>query len=88
MIYISLKAAISPRPASWILERSFDGVEFFAWQYFGVNDDDCRHRYNVRGQNEPYEIETDDQIICSTQFSKAVPLENGEVCYVYNCLIC
>lgn len=88
MIYVSLKAAISPRPASWILERSFDGAEFFPWQYFGVNDDDCQKRYNLRGQNEPYEIETDDQIICSTQFSKAVPLENGEVCYIHvNCSV-
>lgn len=80
MIYVSLKAAISPRPASWILERSFDGAEFFPWQYFGVNDDDCQKRYKRSGQNEPYEIETDEQIICSTQFSKAIPLEGGEVC--------
>lgn len=76
-----MKSAISPRPASWILERSFDGVDFFPWQYFGVNDDDCRKRYNIPGQNEPYKLESDDQIICSTQFSKAVPLENGEVCF-------
>lgn len=80
MIFFSLKSAISPRPASWILERSFDGVDFFPWQYFGLNDDDCRARYNLPGQNEPYTFESDDQIICSTQFSKAVPLENGEVC--------
>lgn len=80
---MSLKSAISPRPASWILERSFDGVEFFPWQYFGVNDDDCRNRYKLPGQNEPYEFKSDDQVICSTQFSKVVPLENGEVGFVW-----
>lgn len=79
---MSLKSAISPRPAAWILERSFDGVDFFPWQYFGMNDDDCRKRYNLRGQNEPYTFESDDQIICSTEFAKAVPLENGEVSFV------
>ena len=82
VIFVALKATISPRPASWILERSFDGSEYFPWQYFGVSDDDCRQRYNLPGQNEPYQFETDDQVICSTQFSKAVPLENGEVCFV------
>lgn len=82
MIFISLKAAVSPRPAAWILERSFDGAEYFPWHYFGANDDDCRNRYNLPGQSEKYEFETDDQVICSTQFSKAVPLENGEVCYI------
>lgn len=91
MIYLSLKSGISPRPASWILEHSFDGVEFFPWQYFGVNDDDCRNRYNLPGQNEPYAFESDEHIICSTQFSKAVPLENGEVCILFypkfNCLM-
>lgn len=91
MIFVSLKSGISPRPASWILEHSFDGVEFFPWQYFGVNDDDCRNRYNLPGQNEPYAFESDEHIICSTHFSKAVPLENGEVCILcyskFNCLM-
>lgn len=61
-----------------------DGVDFFPWQYSGLSDDDCRARYNLPGQNEPYTIESDDQIICSTEYSKAIPLENGEVsafCY-------
>lgn len=80
MIFVSLKSAISPRPASWILERSFDGVDFFPWQYFGASDSDCRDRYNLPAQNEPYNYESDSQIICSTQFAKAIPLESGEVC--------
>lgn len=74
-----MRSGISPRPASWILERSFDGVDFFPWQYFGVNDEDCRKRYNLPGQNEPYNFQSDEDIICSTQFSKVTPLEGGEV---------
>lgn len=76
-----MKSAISPRPASWILEHSIDGNDFHPWQYFGMNDADCRARYNLPGQMEPYEFATDSEVICSTKFSKAIPLENGEVKY-------
>lgn len=81
VIYVSLKSAISPRPTSWVLERSFDGIDFVPWQYFGANDDDCRNQFNLPGQNEPYVFENDVQIICSTQYAKAIPLENGEVSF-------
>lgn len=85
MIYVSLKSAISPRPASWILERSLDGIEFVPWQYFGASDADCRNRFNLPGQNEPYLLESDAQLICSTHFGKAIPLENGEVSFKTRC---
>lgn len=79
VIFVSLKSAISPRPASWVLERSFDGVEFLPWQFFGASDSDCRDRYSLPGQNEPYAFASDMDVVCSTQFGKAIPLENGEV---------
>lgn len=83
MIFVSLKSAISPRPASWILERSVDGIDFMPWQYFGASDADCRDRYNLPGQNEPYAFQYDSEAICSIQFAKAIPLENGEVSGFY-----
>ncbi|XP_030377128.1 laminin subunit alpha-1 [Scaptodrosophila lebanonensis] len=76
---IMLKSANSPRPASWILEKSVDGVNYEPWQYFGLSDADCRRRYNLAGQNGKYEFQNDTEIICSTQFSKPLPLENGEL---------
>ena len=30
--YIILIAGVSPRPASWVLERSLDGVTWQPWQ--------------------------------------------------------
>lgn len=74
-----MKSAITPRPASWILERSFDGNDFFPWQYFGVNDADCQNRYGLLAQNDPYSFRFDSEVICSTKFAKVIPLENGEV---------
>lgn len=79
MIFVSLKSAITPRPASWILERSLDGNDYYPWQYFGASDDDCKSQYNLPGQNEPYDFQNDSEVICSTKFAKAIPLENGEV---------
>lgn len=74
-----MKAAITPRPSAWILERSIDGIDYYPWQYFGASDADCRNRYNLAGQMEPYNFESDSDAICSTKYSKVIPLENGEV---------
>lgn len=79
VFFVSMKSAITPRPASWILERSFDGTDFYPWQYFGVSDEDCQNRYGLPAQIESYVFKTDSEVICSTKFSKVIPLENGEV---------
>jgi laminin, alpha 1/2 len=75
---ISLKSAISPRPASWILEKSVDGEAYDVWQYFGANEVDCQKRFNISANNANYIFKHDSEVICSTQFSKLIPLENGE----------
>lgn len=42
--YVVVKAAISPRPGNWILERSVDGVTYQPWQYYAVSDAECSTR--------------------------------------------
>ncbi|XP_037819776.1 laminin subunit alpha-1-like [Lucilia sericata] len=79
VFYVMLKSANSPRPASWILEKSLDGYNFQAWQYFGRSELDCKQRYNLPAQNGKYVFQNDTEVICTTQFSKALPLENGEL---------
>ena len=74
-----IKSAISPRPASWILERSIDGEHFLPWQYFGASDYDCQQRYNLPAHHGLQSIQSNSEVICSTKFSKPIPLENGEV---------
>lgn len=67
----------SPRPGVWVLERSVDhGKTWQPWQYFAGNDYECRKHFDVSG-DEP--IVRDDQVICSTEFSKVIPIEDGEV---------
>ncbi|XP_041451135.1 laminin subunit alpha-1 isoform X1 [Drosophila obscura] len=79
IFFVMLKSANSPRPASWILEKSLDGIDYEPWQYFGLSDADCRRRWNLSGQNGKYVFQNDTEVICSTQFSKPLPLENGEL---------
>ena len=69
--------ANSPRPGVWSLEKSIDnGKTFTPWQYFADSSSDC---YNFFGVKPTKKIETDDQVICTTDYSKVLPVEGGEV---------
>ena len=78
--YILIKAAISPRPANWILERSVDGKVWAPWQFFAISDEECWHAYGVEPKiGKPNSYDYDEEVICTSYYSKLEPLENGEV---------
>ncbi|XP_042565820.1 laminin subunit alpha-2-like [Clupea harengus] len=77
--YMILKAANSPRPGNWILERSLDGVTFTPWQYYAITDTECLTRFNVVPGRGPPSYTRDDEVICTSFYSKIHPLENGEI---------
>lgn len=67
----------SPRPGLWTLEKSSDyGKTWFPWQHFSDSPSDCEIYF---GKDSLKPIRKDDDIICTTEFSKIVPLESGEV---------
>lgn len=71
--------ANTPRPGVWALERSTDfGLSWKPWQYFADTPSDCMKFFGVQADRDIY---ADDAVICSTEFSKIVPLENGEVSF-------
>lgn len=77
MAYIYIKMANSPRPGVWALEKSFDyGQTFQPWQYFADTPSDC---YNIFATPVTKRIEHDDDVICTTEYSKVLPLEGGEI---------
>lgn len=78
-----VKAANAPRPGNWILEKSIDGVNYSPWQYFAITDEDCERIYKIPAvEGKPsYDYLRDDEVRCTSYFSKLNPLENGEVCY-------
>ncbi|KAK5624087.1 hypothetical protein CRENBAI_015003 [Crenichthys baileyi] len=75
--YVLIKFANSPRPDLWVLERSTDfGQTYQPWQYFASSKRDCIERF---GQRTIERINNDNDIICTTEYSRIVPLENGEI---------
>ncbi|MBN3307029.1 LAMA1 protein, partial [Amia calva] len=77
--YIIIKAANSPRPGNWILERSLDGETFTPWQYYAISDTECLTRYNITPRIGPPTYKSDEEVICTSYYSRLVPLEHGEI---------
>ncbi|TSK16092.1 Laminin subunit alpha-1 [Bagarius yarrelli] len=77
--YVIIKAANSPRPGNWILERSLDGIWFQPWQYYAISDTECLTRYNVTPRLGPPTYKRDNEVICTSYYSRLVPLEHGEI---------
>ena len=77
--YIIIKAANSPRPGNWILERSINGETYTPWQYYAMSDSECETVYGIEASVGVPRIELDDQVLCSSHFSRLDPLQGGEV---------
>ncbi|CAB1436741.1 unnamed protein product [Pleuronectes platessa] len=77
--YLIIKAANSPRPGNWVLERSIDGVTFEPWQYYAITETECLTRFNINPRRGPPSYTRDDEVICTSYYSKIHPLENGEI---------
>jgi laminin alpha 3/5 len=75
--YIYIKMANSPRPGVWALEKSVDyGETYEPWQYFADTPSDC---YNFFASSANERIQKDDDVICTTDYSKVLPVDGGEV---------
>ncbi|XP_057256839.1 laminin subunit alpha-5 isoform X1 [Pezoporus wallicus] len=75
--YVLIKFANSPRPDLWVLERSTDfGLTYEPWQYFASSKRDCIEKFGLQTVDR---ITRDDHAICTTEYSRIVPLENGEI---------
>lgn len=74
-----LKAGISPRPGTWVLEKSLDGVDYTPWQYYARSDPECMAVFNVPASVGVPRFESDDQVICTSYYSKLDPMERGEI---------
>ncbi|CAB1342824.1 unnamed protein product, partial [Coregonus sp. 'balchen'] len=73
-----LKAANSPRPGNWALERSLDRVIFTPWQYYAITDTECLTSFNILPRSGLPSYTRYDEVICTSFYSKIQPLENGE----------
>ncbi|XP_037900995.1 laminin subunit alpha [Glossina fuscipes] len=75
--YLFIRMGNSPRPGLWTLEKSSDyGKTWSPWQHFSDTPADCETYF---GKDTYKPINNDDDVICTTEYSKIVPLENGEI---------
>ncbi|XP_039586060.1 laminin subunit alpha-3-like [Passer montanus] len=75
--YILIKFANSPRPDLWVLERSVDfGKTYTPWQFFAYSRADCLERF---GKEANLPVRRDSDVLCTTEYSRILPLENGEI---------
>lgn len=86
--YVIFKAANSPRPGNWILERSIDGQNYMPWQYYSVSDSDCWNTYGIAPTIGIPRYKSDSEVICTSYYSRLDPLVNGEVCITVFLTIC
>ncbi|XP_067126672.1 LOW QUALITY PROTEIN: laminin subunit alpha lam-3-like [Centruroides vittatus] len=77
--YVIVKAAISPRPGNWILEHSLDGLNYQPWQYYVISDSECWEIYRIPPTLGTPKYRSDDEVICTSYYSKLNPFENGEI---------
>jgi laminin alpha 3/5 len=76
-VYIVIKTANSPRPGTWILERSTDfGQTYTPWYYFAPSRSECLDLFKV---NPLVPLSRDDQKQCVSKYSEIPPFENGEM---------
>ncbi|OZC06693.1 hypothetical protein X798_06324 [Onchocerca flexuosa] len=77
--YVIVKSAIAPRPGTWVLEKSLDGINYQPWQYYAVSDAECLRQFGVPATIGVPRFTRDDEVICTSYYSKLDPLENGEI---------
>lgn len=60
--YVIVKAGNSPRPGTWMLEKSLDGINYFPWQYFGMIDADCMRTFGIPASTGVPKFNKDDEV--------------------------
>ncbi|VDK58805.1 unnamed protein product [Cylicostephanus goldi] len=75
--YVWIQMANSPKPGTWILERSTDyGKTFQPWYYFAETPAECMRQFGMESLSP---ISEDDRVICRSDLAGIHPLENAEM---------
>uniref|UniRef100_A0AC35TJJ8 Laminin subunit alpha-2 n=1 Tax=Rhabditophanes sp. KR3021 TaxID=114890 RepID=A0AC35TJJ8_9BILA len=77
--YLVIKSGNSPRPGTWVLEKSLDGINYFPWQYYATTDADCMRHFGLPATTGVPKYASDNEVICTSLYSKREPLEGGEI---------
>ncbi|VDN29214.1 unnamed protein product [Cylicostephanus goldi] len=64
----------APRPGTWVLEKSLDGVNYEPWQYFATSDAECMRQFGIPATTGVPKYQRDDEVfrfICFVQLQSA-----------------
>ena len=54
-------------------------MEWAPWQFFAISDEECWHAFGVEPRRGKPSYQYDDEVICTSFFSKLEPLSDGEI---------
>uniref|UniRef100_A0A1I7XHB3 Laminin EGF-like domain-containing protein n=1 Tax=Heterorhabditis bacteriophora TaxID=37862 RepID=A0A1I7XHB3_HETBA len=75
--YVWIQMANSPKPGTWILERSTDyGKTFQPWYYFAETPAECMRRFGMESLSP---ISEDGTVVCRSDLASIHPLENADM---------
>ncbi|VDM61018.1 unnamed protein product [Angiostrongylus costaricensis] len=75
--YVWIQMANSPKPGTWILERSTDyGKTFQPWYFFAETPAECMRQFGMESLSP---ISEDDRVVCRSDLAGIHPLENAEM---------
>ncbi|KAK6025324.1 laminin EGF-like protein, partial [Ostertagia ostertagi] len=77
--YVVVKMGNAPRPGTWVLEKSLDGIHYDPWQYYATSDAECMRQFGVPATTGVPRFQRDDEVHCTSEYSKITPLEGGEI---------
>ncbi|CAI4225847.1 unnamed protein product [Auanema sp. JU1783] len=77
--YIIIKMGNSPRPGTWVLEKSLNGVDYTPWQYYANSEAECMRLFGIPATSGVPRYQRDDEVHCTSEYSKLTPLEGGEI---------
>lgn len=56
-----------------------DGINYTPWQYYARSDGECMRVFQVAASVGVPKFESDDDVICTSYYSKLDPMERGEI---------
>uniref|UniRef100_A0A8L8JDH0 Laminin subunit alpha-2 n=1 Tax=Heligmosomoides polygyrus TaxID=6339 RepID=A0A8L8JDH0_HELPZ len=77
--YVIIKMGNAPRPGTWVLEKSLDGIKYEPWQYYATSDAECMRQFGIPATTGVPRFTRDDEVHCTSEYSKITPLEGGEI---------
>ncbi|VDP07526.1 unnamed protein product [Heligmosomoides polygyrus] len=66
--YVIIKMGNAPRPGTWVLEKSLDGIKYEPWQYYAISDAACMRQFGIPATTGVPRFTRDDEKFTRARF--------------------